>query len=118
MQNLKRVVAVMFVFSATFFTAFNAKAQQSNDKLLFAAAHSVPSVNQCVAEARKGGWNIRYQTETTGICFVDGFLSTVSIYKIGRCHSPEMCSRVRLAAFLVAEVNLDCENNVIGYTCY
>lgn len=118
MQNFQRAVAVLLVFSATFFTSFQGKAQQSNDQVLFAAAHSVPSINQCVAEARKGGWDIRYQTETTGICFVDGFLSKVAIYKIGRCHSPEMCSRVRLAAFLVAEVHLDCDNNVIGYTCY
>ena len=118
MQNLKTVVAVLILFSATFFTAFNVKAQQSTEQAQFAAAHSIPSVNQCVAEARKGGWDIKYQTQTTGICFVEGFLSKVSIYKTGKCHPAEMCARVRLAAFLVAEVELDCDNNVMGYTCY
>lgn len=98
-------------FVAMFLISF-ATSAQTNDNGLIGRAIGV--AHECLQDA-PNGWDINGSTETVGICFVEGFITRVTLVANYRCHS-ENCPKVM--SILLATVDFDCDGNVISYTCY
>lgn len=105
---MKKVILSIVTIFLLSFVSFS----QSNDNSLIGKAKG--AAHECLQNA-PSGWQISGSTETIGICFVEGFITRVTLYAEFRCHS-ENCPKV--AARLLATVDFDCEGNVISSTCY
>jgi hypothetical protein len=102
------VTAIVFTLSAN-----TANAQPSNDAALIGRATG--AAHECINAAREPGFEITGQVETTSICIVSGFITTVKFYKTPVCHH-EPCPRP--IPVLVAEVTFGCDGEVINVTCF
>lgn len=85
---------------------------QTSDNGLIGKAKGV--AKECLKDAPQG-WEINGSVETVGVCFVDGFITRVTLSAEFRCHS-EICPQV--ASRLLATVDFDCDGNVIASSCF
>lgn len=97
---------------ATVAIGFATMAQSTSDQGLIGRARG--AAHECLQNA-PSGWEINAYTETIGICFVEGFITRVTLVASFRCHT-EVCPKV--ADRIVATVDFDCGGGLLGVTCY
>jgi hypothetical protein len=112
MKTLKKTIAAVVLTLLTF-TAVNAQAP--GDDALIGKAHG--AAHDCLQPYLSNPiYEVGSSIETTGICFVEGFLKRVTFYAGPACHGPGPCPA--FATRIVATVDFGCEGEVIGVTCY
>lgn len=112
MKKIIKSIALVAVCS-TGLSAFGQgnKAHEDN-QLIGKAKHAV---NDCLQPYRGSFYEIGSFVETTGICFVEGFLKRVSFSAGPNCHGTQPCPD--FPTRIVAYVDFDCDGNIIGVTC-
>lgn len=111
---MKTLSKVLFVAIAAMFISLSAKAQSENSY----EGRATAAVNQCLAEYRAQGFDIDAQTETTGICFASGFLTTVTFYKTVQCQDTPNRPCPKPATEAVASVTFGCAGEIISAQCF
>jgi len=112
MKSLNKIFFIA-VTAIVFTLSVNTANAQANDASLIGRATG--AAHACINAAREPGFEITGQVETTSICFVSGFITTVKFYKTPVCHQ-EPCPRP--IPELVAEVTFGCDGEVVNVTCY
>ena len=99
-------------FAAVCMITFASMAQSSSDQGLIGRAKG--AAHECLQNAPTT-WEINGYAETLGICFVDGFITRVTLAASFRCHT-EVCPKI--ADRIIATVDFGCDGEIIGVTCY
>jgi hypothetical protein len=118
---LKNIFISSFICLVVILSTAEVKAQSTNfnNNMLIGKAHSVPGLPQLLAGYQQGNSNnVWSSVYVTGSCFAEGFMKTVNfivqpIYVGGpeTDHPPAL-------PIVIATVNFDCYNDIIGYTLY
>lgn len=108
MKKIKIIALLMFLTLAINF----ANAQSNNQASLIGKAKG--AAHTCLSNAQEAGFEFKGQVETAGICFVSGFITKVTFYKVPKCHQ-EPCPKP--AAIAVAEVTFGCDGEVVNVNC-
>lgn len=108
MKKIQTIVLLMFLTLAVNF----ANAQSNNQAALIGKAKG--AAHTCLSNAHEAGFEFKGQVETAGICYVSGFITKVTFYKVPKCHQ-EPCPRP--IAVPVAEVTFGCNGEVINVSC-
>lgn len=111
---MKKVLSTFVLIAAMFAISFSSNAQ--SDNALIAKA-KIAATNACNLDLSQYGGCLLGSVETTGICFVSGTTKKVTLVYDVACHCVgDGCPKV--AIFIVAEVFLGCDDEVMSVTCY
>ena len=110
---MKKVMQTALVAVITFCSVSFASAQSSGDQQLVGIATG--AAHDCLQIYRGNFYELSSSVETTGICFVEGFLKEVTFYAGPNCNGAQPCPA--FPTFPVARVTLDCNNNVTSVSC-
>ena len=110
---MKKIMQTALIAVITFCSVSFASAQQSSDNQLVGIATG--AAHDCLQIYRGNFYELSSTVETTGICFVEGFLKEVTFYAGPNCIGSLPC--LRFPTVPVARVTLDCNNNVISVSC-
>lgn len=119
---MKTITKALFGIVAAFLltlTVNTAHAQNNNnDNALIGQARSAPGIAQCLADANNDPlYEIVAQVETNGICFVSGFIKTVTFYKTPVCHGNPQNPCPKPATEPVATVTFGCGGEILSAEC-
>ena len=111
MRTLTRTIAVV-LFTLLSFSMANSS--PDSDNALIGRARGV--LSDCLQQYYSNPiYEVGAAVETTGICFVQGFLHRVTFYAGPKCTGNGPCPA--FATRLVGTVDFGCEGEVIGSEC-
>ena len=75
------------------------------------------AASSCISNAKEGGYEMVYQTQTISSCFAGGFITEVTIFKVKRCTGNPNNPCPRPAAQVVAIVTIGCGGEASNVVC-